>query len=130
MLAYEVDTTWNRGIPSIFFKKLIQLYLLCSFIYSFTYCIKESIKDNNFEIKWIKCRSMRQLRPETGESLAIFQNTDKKLFVLCTNLFTYCIIKGIKVRKFWRWIEKVLAFETYFLSWFMQENMYQRPTLF
>ena len=34
-------------------------------------------------------RSMRQLRPETGESLAIFfQNTNKKLFVLWTNLFT------------------------------------------
>ena len=42
---------------------------------------------------------MRQLRPEKGESLAIFQNNNEKLYVLCTNLFTYCIIKGIKVKK-------------------------------
>ena len=62
------------------------------------------------------CRSMRPLRPGTGESLAIFQNTNEKLFVLCTNLFAYCIIKGIKVKKFWRLIEKVLAYETDFLA--------------
>ena len=43
---------------------------------------------------------MRQLLPETGESLAIFQNTNKNLYVLCTNYFTYCIIKGIKVKNF------------------------------
>ena len=39
---------------------------------------------------------MRQLGPETGESLANFQNTDKNLFVLCTNFFTYCVKEGIK----------------------------------
>ena len=50
--------------------------------------------------------------PETGESLAIFQNTNKKLYVLCTNYFTYYIIKGIKVKKVWRWIKKVSAFDT------------------
>ena len=33
------------------FKTLIQLYLLRSFLYSLTYCIKEGIKDNNLEIK-------------------------------------------------------------------------------
>ena len=60
--------------------------------------------------------SMRQLWPGTGESLAIFQNTNKKLFVWCTNLFIYCIIKGIKVQKFWRRIKKVLAYETDFLA--------------
>ena len=48
MLAYEVDISWNRGISCIFFKTLIQLYLLCSFLYSLTYCIKEVIKDNIF----------------------------------------------------------------------------------
>ena len=42
-----------------------------------------------------KCRSMRQVWPETGGSLEIFQNTKKKLYVLCTNLFIYCIIKGV-----------------------------------
>ena len=58
---------------------------------------------------------MRQLHPETGKSLAIFQITNKKLYVLYTNFFTYCIIKGIKVKKFWRRIKKVLAFDTEFL---------------
>ena len=29
MLAYEADTAWNRGIPCIFFKILIQLYYIC-----------------------------------------------------------------------------------------------------
>ena len=40
---------------------------------------------------------MRQLRPETGESLPIFQNTDPIAFVLFISLFlTYCIKEGIK----------------------------------
>ena len=52
MLAYEVDTPQNRGIPCIFFKTVIQLYLLRSFLYSLTYCIKEGIEDNNLEIKF------------------------------------------------------------------------------
>ena len=33
MSVYEADTAWNQGIPCIFFQKLIQLYLLCLFIY-------------------------------------------------------------------------------------------------
>ena len=44
-----------------------------------------------------KCWPMRQLQPETGESLAIFQNTDPIVFVLFISLFlTYCIKEGIK----------------------------------
>ena len=43
------------------------------------------------------CRSMRQIRPETGESLAIFQNTDPIIFVLFISIFlTYCIKEVIK----------------------------------
>ena len=43
------------------------------------------------------CWPMRQLRPETGESLAIFQNTDPIVFALFIYLFlTYCIKEGIK----------------------------------
>ena len=52
MLAYDADTALNSGIPCIFFKTLIQLYLLRSFLYSLTYCIKEGIEDNNLEIKF------------------------------------------------------------------------------
>ena len=44
---------------------------------------------------------MRHIRPETEESLAMFQNTNKMLFFLYTDLFAYCIIKGIKIKKFW-----------------------------
>ena len=40
---------------------------------------------------------MREIRPETGESLAIFQYTHPIVFVLFISLFlTYCIKEGIK----------------------------------
>ena len=40
---------------------------------------------------------MRQLQPETGKSLPIFQNTDPIAFVLFISLFlTYCIKEGNK----------------------------------
>ena len=44
---------------------------------------------------------MRQLWPETVESLAIFQNTDPIVFVLFIYLFlTYCIKEGIELNMF------------------------------
>ena len=44
-----------------------------------------------------KCWPMRQLQPETGESLEIFQNTDPIVFVLFISIFlNYCIKEGIK----------------------------------
>ena len=40
---------------------------------------------------------MRQIQPETGESLAIYQKTDSIVFVLFISLFfTYCIKEGTK----------------------------------
>ena len=51
-----------------------------------------------------------------------FSNTNKKLYILYTNLFNYCIIKGIKVNKSWRWIKKVSAFDTDFLVWIMEKD--------
>ena len=48
MQAYKADTAWNRGIPYVFLKILIQLYLLHSFLYSLTYCIKEVINGKIF----------------------------------------------------------------------------------
>ena len=121
-LVYEAATAWSSGIPCLFFITLIQLYLLRSFIYSLTYCIKEGIWENNLEIKWKMCRSMRQLCTEIGESLAIFQNTNRRLYVLCTIFFTCFIIKGIKVKKFWWYIKKVSAFDTDFLVWIMKKD--------
>ena len=44
-----------------------------------------------------KCWPMRQLRPETGESLAIFHNAEPIVSVFFISLFlTYCIKEGIK----------------------------------
>ena len=43
---------------------------------------------------------MRQLWPETWESLEIKKNTNTKSYVLCTNYFTYYIRNGILVKKF------------------------------
>ena len=48
MQAYKADTTWNRWFPFIFFTTQIQLYLLRSFLYSLTSCIKEVIKGKIF----------------------------------------------------------------------------------
>ena len=54
-----------------------------------------------------KCWPMRQLRPETCESLAIVQNTDPIVFVLFISLFlTYCIKEGIKGNIFGQYIQK------------------------
>ena len=67
--AYEVATAWNRGIHCNFSKHWSNC--ICFFISLFlTYCIKESIKDNIFGHSIWKCWPLRQLRPETGESLA------------------------------------------------------------
>ena len=52
---------------------------------------------------------MRQLWPETGVSLAIFQDMNQMLYVLFAIFFCYCIIKGIKGKKFWRWIQKNIS---------------------
>ena len=44
-----------------------------------------------------KCWLTKQVRPETGESLEIFQNTYPIVFVLFISLFmSYCIKEGIK----------------------------------
>ena len=123
MQAYEADTAWNRGIPCIFFKILIQLYVLRSFLYSLTYCIKEAIKG---EIFWILNEKSVGLWGSYGlkqrNPLQFFQNTNKNLYVLCTNYFTNCIIKGIKIKKFWRWIKKLSALDADFLVWIVKKD--------
>ena len=113
MLAYEAATAWNREIPCNFFKTVIQLYLLRSFLYSLTYCIKEGIKDSNFEIKWKKCQSMRQLRPETGEFLVFSFKALIQVYLLRSFIYslTYYIKEVIIRRIFWRWNNIVLAYE-------------------
>ena len=44
---------------------------------------------------WIKCRSMRQLRPEKGESLANFQNLDPIVFVLFLSLYLLTVSERV-----------------------------------
>ena len=50
---------------------------------------------------------MRQLRPETGVSLAMFQNTNPIVLVLFISIFlTYCIKEFIKGNIFGHYIKK------------------------
>ena len=46
----------------------------------------------------------------------IFFKTLIKSYLFCVLFFIYCIIKGIKVKKIWIWINKVSAHETDFLA--------------
>ena len=98
MLACEADTAWNRGIPCIFFKTLIQLYLLRSFIYSLTYCIKEVIKGKIFwRLNKKSVGLWGSYALKQGNPLQFFQNTDPIVFVLFISLFlNYCIKESIK----------------------------------
>ena len=91
MCASEVDTAWNRGIPCIFFKTLIQLYLLRSFLYSLTYCIKEGIEDNNLEIKWKSVGLWGKYGLKQGNSLQFFK-TLIQLYLFCLFLYFWLTV--------------------------------------
>ena len=55
---------------------------------------------------------MRQLRPETGESLAIFQNTDPIVFFFVYfSIFDLLYQRGYQRQYFWTLNIKVLAYE-------------------
>ena len=58
-----------------------------------------------------KCRSMRQLRPETGESLANFQNTDPIVFFWIFLFFDLLYQRGYQRQYVWILNLKVLAYE-------------------
>ena len=66
----------------------------------------------SFEIKWI-CRPIRQIQPETKESLVSFFKILIQLYLLCSFLYslTYCIKEVINGKIFWRLKEKMLALE-------------------
>ena len=95
MLAYEADTAWNRGIPCIFFKTLIQLYLLCSFLYSLTYCIKEVIKGRIF---WRLNEKIPAYEAATarnrGIPCKIFKIANQIVFVLSPDLLFYLMYQN------------------------------------
>ena len=97
MLAYEADTSWNRRTTCIFFKTLIQSYLLRSFFYSLTYCIKEVIKSNIF---WRLNEKVLAYEAATARNRGIpwiFFKTLIQLYLFLISLFLkYCIKEGIK----------------------------------
>ena len=95
MQAYKADTAWNRGIPCIFFKILIQIYLLRSFLYYLTYCIKEVINGNIFWRFNLEVLAYGQLRPETGVYLAMFQNTNPIVLVFLFLYFWLTVSKRV-----------------------------------
>ena len=71
MSAFEAATSWNRGIPFKIFKSLIKLYFYCFIFYFFPLYIYIFIKGKTFvNARENICRPLRQLGPETGESLA------------------------------------------------------------
>ena len=83
MLAYEADTAWNRWILSPF-KTLIQLYLLRSFLYSLTYCIKEVIKGKIFRILNEKSASL-------WGSYGLKQGNPLQIFKTLIQLYLFCL---------------------------------------
>ena len=87
MQAYKADTAWNRGIPCIFFKSPIQLYLFCSFPDSLTYCIKEVIKSKIFLILNKKVLAYEAATAWNRGTPCIFFKTLIQLYLFC--LFLY-----------------------------------------
>ena len=112
MLAYEANAAWNREITCILFKNLIQLYFLCSFLYSLTYCIKEVIKGN---ISWRLNGNSDDLWGsyglKQGNPLRFFQNTDPIVFVLFIFWFWLTVSNTLSKTIFFDNKLKVLALE-------------------
>ena len=112
MLAYKADTAWNRGIPCIFFKILIQLYLLCSFLYSLTYCIKEVI---NVKIFWRLNEKVLAYEAATAWNRWIPCNFPKHwsncICFVYLSIFDLLYQRGYKRQYFWTLHLKVLAYE-------------------
>ena len=124
MLAYEADTAWNRGIPCNFSKtNPIVFVMFISLFFDLLYQ-RGYQRQDRLRIKRKSAGLWGSYGLEQGNTLQFFQNTNKKLFFWCTNLFTYCMINGIKVKKCWRWIEKVLAYETDFLARIMKKRRF------
>ena len=111
MLAYKADTDWNKGIPCIFFKILIQLYLLRSFLYPLTYCIKEVIKSKIF---WILNKKVLAYEAATAWNRGIPCNFSKHwsncLCFVCLSIIDLLYQRGYQRQYFWTLNLKVLAY--------------------
>ena len=92
MLTYEADTDWKRGIP-FFFQNTNPILFVIFISYCFDLLYQRGYQRYDFlEIKWKKCRRMRQLRPETGESLVFFFKTLIKLYLFCLFLYFWLTV--------------------------------------
>ena len=102
----------KQGNPLQFLKSLIKLYFYCLLLHIFHYLIKEVIKGNTSVYVVCKiCRPLRQLQPETGESLDFFESTN---FFSCLLFYVFhCLIKTfIKIKTLVYLREKIFsAFE-------------------
>ena len=112
MQAYKADAAWNRGIPCIFFNILIQLYLLCPFLYSLTYCIKEVI---NGKIFWRLNLKVLAYEAATAWNRGIPCNFSEH-WSNCTcfvyfSIFDLLYQRGYQRQYFWTSYLKVLAYE-------------------
>ena len=113
MQAYKADTSWNRGILCIFFKIRIQLYLLCSLLYSLTYCIKEVI---NGKIFWRFNEKVLAYEADTAWNRVIPCEFFSKHLSNCI-CFVYFYIfdllyqRGYQRQYFWTLNLKVLVYE-------------------
>ena len=77
----------EAGKSSVFFKTLIQLYLLHLFLYYLTYCIKEGIKGNCFwrlNEKSVGLQGSYGLKQ--GNSLKKFKITNQVVLVIFISL--------------------------------------------
>ena len=113
VLAYEAATAWNRGQGNtVYFFQKNNPIIFVTFISSFFDLLYQRgyQRWDLLEIKWKKCWPIRQLQPETGESLEFF-TTLIQLYFFFNLFFTYCIKEGIKGNIFWTLHFKVLAYE-------------------
>ena len=112
MQAYKADTAWNRGIPCIFFKILIQLYLLRSFLYSLTYCIKEVIKGKIFWIPNLKVLAYDAATTwNRGIICSFSKHWSNCICFVYFSIFDLLYQRGYQRQYLWTLNLKVLAYE-------------------
>ena len=102
----------KQGNTLHFFKILIQIYLLRSFLYYLTYCIKEVIKGKIF---WILNLKMLAYEAATAWNRGIPCNFSKHwsncICFVYLSIFDLLYQSGYQRHYFWTWHLKVLARE-------------------
>ena len=112
MQTYKADKAWKRGIPGIFFKILIQLYLLHSFRYYLTFCIKEAIDGKIF---WRLNERVLAYVAATAWNRGIPYNFTKHwsncIIYIYLSIFDLLYQRGYQSQYLWKLNLKVLAYE-------------------